>query len=217
VLDDIYSGTANVGADAAMSTALPLAFVTQSGFAELEVASIDIEIEVLAEDRYSEIVRAWASRSQVRPGETVEITALVKDPDGAETRRSFRYDVPLSMPAGVVYVTVSDASSLNMLEWRGLLSGRKSRGPEEMIGLVNRLRRSDQAFARVWRRKRSLWLHSERLPSPPASLQAVLSTAEGRGAGAAADLSSTLEERVLGDFDSVVRGRVDLQFVVTQN
>ena len=217
VLDDIYSGTANVGADAALSTAVPLAFITQSGFAELEVASIDIEIEATAEERYSEIVRAWSSRSQVQPGDSVEITAVIKSPDGTETPRSFRYEVPVSMPPGAVNVTVSDASSLNILEWRGLLTGRKSRGAEEMIRLVNRLRRSDQAYVRVWQPKQSLWVHSERLPAPPASLQAVLQTAEGRGVGAARDVSSTLAESVLGELDSVVRGRVDLQFVVTQN
>jgi hypothetical protein len=217
VLDDIYSGTANVGADAAQSTAIPLAFITQSGFADLEVTSIDIEIEATPEERYSEIVRAWVSSSQVQPGQSVEITAVVKDPDGAETPLSFLYEVPVSMPPGAVNVTVSDASSLNILEWRGLLTGRKSRGAGEMIRLVNRLRRSDQAYVRLWQPKRSLWVHSERLPSPPASLQAVLQTAEGRATGAAQDLSSTLAESVLGELDSVVRGRVDLQFVVTQN
>ena len=217
VLDDIYSGIANVGADAALATAVPLAFLLQSGFANLRAASIDIVGEAAAQDKYSEIVRAWATPPQARPGETVAITAVLKDPGGNETQRSFRYPVPVSMSPGAVNATVADAASLNILEWRGLLAGRRSRGAAEMIRLVNRLRKSDRAYVRVWRQKQSLWLQSERLPSPPASLRAVLSTAEGRGAGAAQDLSSTLAEAVLGEFDSVVRGRVDLQFTVTQN
>ena len=217
VLDDIYSGTANVGAAAALATAVPPAFLLQSGFADLRVELIDVAIETAAQDRYSEIVRAWVSPTQARPGETVAIAVVLKDPDGRETQRSFRYPVPLSMPPGAVRAAAADAASLNVLEWRGLLAGRKSRGAAEMIRLVNRLRRSDRAYVRVWRQKQSLWLQSERLPSPPASLRAVLSTAEGRGAGAAQDLSLTLAEAVLGEFDSLVRGRVDLQFTVTQN
>ena len=217
VLDDIYSGTANVGLDAALGSAAPLAFMLQAGFDGLEPDSIDIEIETSPEDDYSEIVRAWISKSQVRPGETVELSVVVKDPEGAEVQRSFSYEVPVSMPAGAVNVTVADAASLNILEWRGLLAGRKGRGSAEMIRLVNRLRRSDRAYVRVWQPRQSLWLNSERLPSPPASLQAVLATAAGRGAGTAQDLSSTLAEAALGEFNSVVRGRLDLQFVVTQN
>ncbi len=217
VLDDIYSGTANVGAEAALATAVPPAFLLQSGFAQLRPASIDVAIEAAAQDKYSEIVRAWVARPQARPGETVEITAVLKDPGGIETQRSFRYPIPVSMPPGAVNATVADAASLNVLEWRGLLAGRKSRGVAEMIRLVNRLRRSDRAYVRIWQQKQSLWLQSERLPSPPASLRAVLATTEGSGAGAAQDFSSTLAEAVLGEFDSVVRGRVDLQFTVTQN
>ena len=217
VLDDIYAGAAGVGAAAALGTAVPAAFLLQSGFAGLRAASIDVAVETAAQDRYSEIVRAWASPAAARPGDTVEIAVVLKGPDGRETQRSFRWPVPLSMPPGAVHAAASDAASLNFLEWKGLLAGRKSRGPAELIRLVNRLRRSDRAYVRVWRQKQSLWVQSERLPSPPASLRAVLSTAEGRGAGAAQDLSLTLAEAVVGEFDSLVRGRVDLQFTVTQN
>ena len=217
VLDDIYTGEAAVGEIAALSTVAPLAYLLQTGHAGVEVESVDLEVEPVPADRYTDLVRAWLSKTQVRPGETVQIHFAAKDPDGQEEVHTLPYEVPVSMPAGTVEVTIGDAVTANLTEWRGMLGGRKVRDAADTIRFLNNLRGSDGAYLRVWRRKRSLWLHSDKLPAPPASLHAVLSTAEGRGSGASAELTTTLAHQRIGGFDGVVRGRIDLRFVVTGN
>ena len=217
VLDDIYTGEAAVGEIAALSTVAPLAYLLQTGHAGVEVESVDLEVEPVPADQYTDLVRAWLSKTQVRPGETVQIHFAAKDPDGQEEVHTLRYEVPVSMPAGTVEVTIGDAVTANLTEWRGMLGGRKVRDAADTIRFLNNLRGSDGAYLRVWRRKRSLWLHSDKLPAPPASLHAVLSTAEGRGSGASAELTTTLAHQRIGGFDGVVRGRIDLRFVVTGN
>ena len=114
-------------------------------------------------------------------------------------------------------VTVGDAFTANLQMWRGLFAGRKVRDAASTIRFLNNLRGSDQAYLRVWRRKRSLWLHSDHLNSPPASLRAVLGTTSGRAAGALDELSTTIEDRKIDGFEGVVRGRLNLQFVVTSS
>ena len=217
VLDDIYTGAAAVGQIAALSTVAPLAYLLETGHAGVEIESVDLEVEPVPADRYTDLVRAWLSKTQVRPGETVQIHFAAKGPDGQEEIRTLPYEVPVSMPAGTVEVTIGDAVTANLAEWRGLLGGRKVRDAADTIRFLNNLRGSDDAYLRVWRRKRSLWLHSDKLPAPPASLHAVLSTAEGRGSGATAELTTTLADQRIGGFDGVVRGRIDLRFVVTGN
>ena len=217
VLDDIYTGPAGVGQVAALSTVAPLSYLLGTGHTGVEIESVDLEVEPVPADQYTDLVRAWLSKTQVRPGETVQISFAAKGPDGQEEVRTLPYEVPVSMPAGTVEVTIGDAVTANLAEWKGLLGGRKVRDAADTIRFLNNLRGSDGAYLRVWRRKRSLWLHSDKLPAPPASLHAVLSTAEGRGSGAAADLTTTLADRRIGGFDGVVRGRIDLRFVVTGN
>lgn len=217
VLDDIYTGAAAVGEIAALYTVAPLAYLLETGHADVEVESVELEVEPVPADRYTDLVRAWLSKTQVRPGETVQIHFAAKGPDGHEEVRTLSYEVPVSMPAGTVEVTIGDAVTANLAEWRGMLGGRKVRDAADTIRFLNNLRGSDRAYLRVWRRKRSLWLHSDKLPAPPASLHAVLSTAEGRGSGATADLTTTLADQRIGGFDGVVRGRIDLRFVVTGN
>ncbi len=215
VLDDIYAGTSGVGQVAALSTAAPLSYLLQTRHTGLEMQSIEIEVESEPVDQYTDLVRCWVSRTQVRPGETVQIHLAAKGPDGREQLRSIPYHVPVSQPAGVVEVTVGDAVTANMQQWRGLFAGRRARNAADSIRFLNSLRGSDQAYLRIWQRKRSLWLLSDRLPAPPASLHAVLSTPAGYGAGAQPDYSVTLEDRMIRGFGGVVRGLLSLRFVVT--
>ena len=123
--------------------------------------------------------------------------------------------MPVSLPAGNVEVTIGDALAANLQEWRGLFAGRKARGPAATIRFLNNLRGSDRAYVRLWQRKRSLWLHADKLPVPPASLHAVLSTPAGRGGGAVLDPSTTLADLRVDGLRGVVRGRIHLRFVVT--
>ena len=217
VLDDIYTGSGGVGQVAALSTAVPLAYLLETGHDGLEIESIDLAVETRPVDRYSDLVRGWLSHDQVRPGESVEIRIATKQPDGSEQVQSIAYDVPASLAAGPVQVTVGDAFTANLQMWRGLFAGRKVRDAASTIRFLNNLRGSDQAYLRVWRRKRSLWLHSDHLNSPPASLRAVLGTTSGRAAGALDELSTTIEDRKIDGFEGVVRGRLNLQFVVTSS
>ncbi|MCY4187031.1 MAG: hypothetical protein OXD30_00950 [Bryobacterales bacterium] len=215
VLDDIYTGAGGVGQAAALSTAVPLAYLLEAGHSGIEIDSIELEAEAEPADRYTDLVRGWVSHEQARPGEAVEFRFAAKHPDGSEQLRSVSYHVPSSLAAGPVQVTIGDAFTANLQMWRGLFAGRKVRDAAATIRFLNRLRGSDQAYLRIWRRKRSLWLHSDRLDSPPASLRSVLATTSGRAAGALDELSTTIESRRIDGFGGVVRGRLGLQFVVT--
>lgn len=213
-LDDIYAG-AGVGQAVSLSTAAPLAYLMRTGHSDVVIESIDLEVEAAGDDQYSDLVRAWCAKAQVRPGDAAEIRFASKGPDGSERLHSVHYRVPVSLPAGPVEVTISDALTANLDRWRGLLAGRRARDAASTIRFLNSLRGSDRAYVRFWHRKRSIWVHADRLPSPPASLHAILSTPAGRGGGALPGQSTTLEDRIVDGFPGVVRGRVDLRFVVT--
>ena len=217
VLDDVYTGTGGVAQAAALSTAAPLSYLLQVGHPGVEMDSIKIEVRSDPSIQQTDLVRAWLSPQQARPGETVKVEFASKEPDGSEVLRSASFTVPQSMPAGLVQLTLGDAFTANLQRWRGLFAGRKARDAAATIRFLNDLRGSDQAYLRVWRRRRSLWLHADRLPSPPASVRAVLATAAGRATGVIDDLSDTIEDVRIGGFSGVVQGRFSLSLVVTAN
>jgi hypothetical protein len=215
-LDNMFAGPALVSQQLSLATAVPLAYVMQSGLAGLDVAAIDVDIESIDEERSMTIDRVWASRTRVRPGETVELAAALRDENENEVIKKMPYRVPLSAPPGPLNITFSDGNTLNIMEWQTLGATRSAKDAAQLINAANRLRRNDRLFASIWRPEREFRLGSETLPSPPASLQAVLATSAGNDAGVTNDWRSTLEEIEIDGFMSVVEGSATMNLTITE-
>ena len=215
-LDNMFAGPALVAQQLSLATAVPLAYVMQSGLEGLDVAAIDVEIESIDEERSMKVERVWASKTRARPGETVELAAALRDENENEVIKRTSYRVPLSAPPGPLNVTFSDGNTLNMMEWQTLGVTRSAKDAAQLVNAANRLRRNDRLFASIWRPEREFRLGSETLPSPPASLQAVLATSAGNDAGVTNDWRSTLEEIEIDVFTSVVEGSATMNLTITK-
>jgi hypothetical protein len=215
-LDNMFSAPSMAAFQLATYTALPLAFLMQSGLDDVAVKSIHIDLEALDEEKSLEIDRVWASQTRVRPGETLKLTAALHGNNGEEILRSVDYEVPLGTKAGDLYVTFSDGDSLNMIEWQSLLAHGKARDLPELVRAINRLRRNDQLHVRLWRPGRAVRVHTEQLPAPPASVAGVLSVPAAAGASNAQDWQSTLAEFELDGLASVVDGNISMKVTVTE-
>jgi hypothetical protein len=215
-LDNMFSAPSMAAFQLATYTALPLAFLMQSGLDDVAVKGIQIELEALDEEKSLEIDRVWSSQTRVRPGETLKLTAALHGNNGEEVLRSVDYEVPLGTKEGELYVTFSDGDSLNMIEWQSLLANSKARELPELVRAINRLRRNDRLHVRLWRPGRAVRVHTEQLPAPPASVAGVLSVPEAAGASNAQDWQSTLAEFELDGLGSVVEGNISLKVNVTE-
>ena len=215
-LDNMYSAPSMAAFQLATSTAVPLAFLMQSGLDDVAVRGIRVDIESLDEEKSLEIDRVWASQTRLRPGETVRLTAALHGNNGEEILRSVDYEVPLGMKPGELYVSFSDGASLNMVEWQNLFSGGKARELPELVRAINRLRRNDRLYVRLWRPGRALRVHTETLPAPPASVASVLSLPAAAGGRDAQDWQSTLGEFELDGLASVVEGNISMKVTVIE-
>jgi len=214
-LDNMFSGLSMAAMQLATYTSLPLAFLMQSGLDDVAVQGIQVDIESLDEEKSLEIDRVWASQTRLRPGDTVRLTAALRGHNGEEILRSVDYEVPLGMQPGELYINFSDGASLNMTEWQNLLVGGKARELPELVRAINRLRRNDRLYVRLWRPGRAVRVHTEQLPAPPASVARVLSAASS-AAGSGQDWQSPLAEFELDGLSSVVEGNVALKVDVVE-
>ena len=174
----------------ATNTALPLAFLMQSGLDDVAVRDIHVDIESLNEEKSLEIDRVWASQTRLRPGETVRFTAALHGHNGEEVVRSLDYEVPLGMKPGELYINFSDGASLNVVEWQNLFGSGRARELPELVRAINRLRRNDRLYVRLWRPGRAVRVNTEQLPAPPASVASVLSLPAAAGGRDAQDWQS---------------------------
>ena len=212
-LDGFYSGPSTVGQLASLNTAAALAFLMQSGPDAPEVEAINLTITVRPEDRRARILRASAKTSRIQAGDTIQLNAIVRLPDGSEQVETVDWLVPISAAPGPLKITFSDAASLNTLDYPLLFEASRL-SPQRLVQSLNALRRSDRLYMRVWRPQRGLRIQAERLSSPPASLRAILDNPRGAAGGAAPEATSTIYEAVVGSYDALIEGQQTIEVTI---
>ena len=169
-LEDILSsevGTANmVGATVAM----PLSMLMSSGFPDLKVHDIDLSINSLDEKRSATIEQVWSTKSEVRPGDHMEVTALLRLPWGATLTEKIPVDVPASITDKFLTLTVGGGASINALEFRFSALGGNARDSQQLVRALNRMRRNNRLYGLLMTPQRSFVMQGDEYPSPPPSL-----------------------------------------------
>ena len=209
-LGDVYSAVTGTTFQAAAGTAAPVAFILQSAAGDFALERIDLEVEPVVGLLETTVLDAWADRSLVRPGETVELTVLLRDSSGRERTETRPFTVPSFQQPGQLRATFSDSLRLNVLDFPLLMEAEKL-AASELVSLVNSLRPADGLYLRIWSVAPAYRASGERLASPPASLRVLLDSG-----GAAREPTSTLEETVVLRAPGVVRGQAEVQFTVIQ-
>jgi hypothetical protein len=169
-LEDVLSsevGTANmVGA----TVATPLAMLMSSGFPDLKVQHIDLSIDSLDEKRSATLEQVWSTKSEVRPGDHLEVTALLRLPWGATLTEKIPVDVPASVTDKMLQLVVGGGSSINALEFRFSALVGTPRNSQQLVRALNRMRRNNRVYGLLMAPQRSFVMQGNVYPSPPPSL-----------------------------------------------
>ncbi len=210
-LADVYAGSTGAIFAAAAGTAAPLAFLMQTAPGDVELDSIELELETTPREMRWRIAEAWAERTEVHPGEDVTLAARLRGPGGAEKIVKEVYRVPSYLPVGELRVSFSDALRLNVSDFPLLMDSTKLTAAE-LVGMINRLRRSDGLYLRVQRTGAAYRVGGERLNAPPASLR----VAVDKGAAGAKERVETLLERAVWRAEGEVAGQAEVRMVVVE-
>jgi hypothetical protein len=214
-LSNMYSADNGSAALVALSTAIPLAYVMQSGFGGLKLARVSLDMEAYDDKRQVQIDSVWAGRRTVRPGETVDLSVALVGENGVESTRRVQYLVPDGTPPGPLFFTVADGTITNFAEFRQII-GVVPRSPQQVISTVNSLRGNTRAYVRVWRPDAAFQLQGEDFPDPPASAALILAGPQSALAGMQQTRNSKLAEIEVDAGDVVVSGSRTIQVEVKE-
>ncbi len=170
---NIYGAEGAVSAGAALGAATTLSYVMQGGFDSLKVKRVSLRLETSSRKKALTIGQVYASKREVKPGETVEVTALLDGEDGVELLRKVSYKIPAGAPVGTLYFTVSDGSQESIADMRQTIADTPV-SASQLIETVNKLRSNDIAWVRVWRAERSYAVQGEEMNNAPPSLALVI-------------------------------------------
>src|ERR1035438_8719901 len=115
-VNNMYAADTGSAMIASLSTAIPLAYVLQSGFDALEVKKVALDIESFDAKKQFQIDSVSVGRREVRPGGKVELTTMLVGENGEELPRTIVYQVPQGITPGPLYFTVADGMTTNLAE-----------------------------------------------------------------------------------------------------
>jgi hypothetical protein len=196
-LEDVLSGEVGTANMVGVTVAAPLAMLMSSGFPDLKVQDIDLSIDSLDEKRSATLEQVWSTKSEVRPGDHLEVTALLRLPWGATLTEKIPVDVPASVTDKMLQLVVGGGSSINAMEFRFSALGGTPRDAQQLVRALNRMRRNNRVYALLMAPQRSFVMQGDEYPSPPPSL---LQTFMADSAAASSAIFSGTS--VVGDFET---------------
>ena len=114
--------------------------------------------------------QVWSTKSQVRPGDHIEVTGLLRTPSGGTIIEKIPVDIPESVNGKRLSLVVGSGATLNALQNRLTPISTTPRDLHQLVRALNRMRRNNRLYALLMTPQRSLTLQGEEYPSPPPSL-----------------------------------------------
>jgi hypothetical protein len=214
-LNNMYAADTGSAMMASLATAIPLAYVLQSGFDSLQVKRVALNIESFDEKKQLQIDGVYAGRREVRAGEKVEIITTLVGENGAEVARKVEYQVPAGITPGPLYFTVADGMTTNLTEFRQVL-GAQPKSIGQLISTVNNLRANTKAYVRVWRPEPAFQLEGADFPDPPPSVALILAGAQTTTGAISQTRNSKIAELEIGAGDCAISGSKTIQVEVKE-
>ena len=214
-VDNMYSGDNGSAMQVSLGTAIPLAYVMQSGFQTLGLKKIALRLDAFDQKKQWNVDGVTVSRRQARAGETVQLNVSLTGENGAEATRKLDYHIPIGAEPGTLYFTVADANTANLTDFRQVLT-TIPRTAAQIVSTVNNLHPNTKAYVRIWRADPAYQLEGADLPDPPASVAMILSGQQSTLAGVTQTRNSKVGEMEIDGGGMVISGVKTVQMEIKE-
>jgi SpoIVB peptidase S55 len=188
---------------AAGSIAAPVGSLLNSGFDDVQLDGITLDISS-AETKYAgTLERVALDRTEVRRGEKIEIQAYVRTESGKQFVQRIPVQIPEETAPGQLLIFVGDGGALQ----EG--SAAKSFVPQDLSQLVraiNTVKKSDRLYVKLFRITNGAVIGTSEMPSLPPSMVATLNSERTAG-GYTPTVLSPVYEMELPPADFVISGQ----------
>jgi hypothetical protein len=195
------SNTASV--QAAGSVATPVATLLSSGFDNVEIGGITVNIASTDERKAGTLERIALDRTEVARGETVEVQAFVRTDSGKQYVQRIPVEIPNDVPLGQLVLFVGDGGTLQQV------SAAQNFVPKDLgqlVGAINKMKKNDRLYVKLFRITPGAVVGTDELPSLPPSVVATLNSERSSG-GFTPTALSPLAEKELPPAEFVIEGQ----------
>lgn len=177
--------------------ATPLAYLLGSGFSDLHIEGVDLSVKSRNEKSVATLEQVWSTKSEVKPGDHIQVVALLRMPGGQAVTQRIPVEIPESVSDKALMLTVGGGANINALQFHFMAPGSGARDVPQLVKALNRMRRNNRLYALLMAPQRSFILQGDEYPSPPPSL--IQTFMADPGAASSVNLSGT---SIVGDFEA---------------
>ncbi len=210
-IHNIYATDGGAAASTALSAAMTLSYVMQGGFDNLKLKRLSLTLEASTRKRSLSIGQVYVSKREAKPGDTVDVTAVLDGEDGVEVARTASYTIPPGAAPGILYFTVCDGSQASLADMHQTIADSPV-SADQLVSTLNHIRPDDKAYVRVWRAEPSYGVEGEQMDSPPPSLALVI----GLTSSMAQSRNAKVTELVMDGSGNQVSGSKTVQVEVKE-
>ncbi len=169
-IEDVLSGDMGTANMVGAAVATPLTYLLGTDLPNLRIKNVDLSIVSDNQKRVASLEQVWSSQSEVRPGDHMEVTALLRLPGEQTVTQKIAVDIPESVTDKTLSLVVGSGASINALQMRFTPMGGPPRDLHQLVRALNRMRRNNRLYALLMAPQRSFIMQGDEYPSPPPSL-----------------------------------------------
>lgn len=177
-----------------------------------KLKGVSATIDLIPERRAATIESAWIGKTEVDPGDEIDLKVFVQPYRGERLSRSIKVKIPNGLSKGDHRIVLADADTLNRAP---MIAGGANRFLElaQAVSLINQEKANTQLYAVITSMKPTVFLDDKSLTSLPASVMNVLQAGRAPTRPMLTLMESYTEAAAI-PFDYVVTGNYSLRFTV---
>jgi hypothetical protein len=209
----LSASDANGSMVASAAAMAPLQYLLTSGFDGGLIERMDLEIVSTDRRTSATLEQISVDRIEVRPGETVTLTAQLRGSRGESLVERYPVSIPAGLSAGRIQMTVADGGSMTASELRRGTTGAPM-GLAAAVRELNKLRKNDRLYVKILSNEPGVVIKGEEFPSLPPSMIALLDTDRASTRAVAPLANSTISEYEMPASTYVLQGQRSLTLTI---
>ena len=181
---------------AAVAAAAPAHLLLNSGFEQLEVERVGIEIEAVEKIWEATLEKVWQDKLEARPGEEVNLTVFLRKFNGETIVEKFPVKIPDDIVPGPLKIMIGDGLSLAKSDAESSQGRFIPENVRQLVRAINNLKKNDRLYVRLFRDRPSTVVDGERLSDLPPSFLALYTSRKTSGDVRAVDRAVYVEHEL---------------------
>ncbi len=212
-IENGFSSDSEVPNAAALSIAVPVNYLMASGYRNLDLQNIDVEISAQEADRAALLDSIRLPRTEVKAGESVDLEIRHKRANGEIIQDTYPVTIPANASPGSLNMLVADGSTLMSLDEKDEGEYLIPRDLTQLIRFINNLRKNDRLYLRFYRQEPGAVVKGEGMPGLPPSILEILKS-ERKVGDITPIRTSTLMEYEMDGTEYMVSGAKSIKLMV---